>query len=126
MAVLRILLLLLCLNVFKTADASVGKLISQAAKTIVKATKNIKVQKAPSPLPKPQKAPSPLPKPQKAPSPGPKQKYTEKNAAKDTGVSLKEVSKAWHQARVDAQRAGELPERAARKAAQKAAKKGEF
>mmetsp|Transcript_39195 Transcript_39195/g.73078 ORF Transcript_39195/g.73078 Transcript_39195/m.73078 type:complete len:143 (-) Transcript_39195:102-530(-) len=47
-------------------------------------------------------------------------KYTKKDAARDTRVSVKEVSKAWHQARVDAQKSGLLPERKARKAAQAA------
>lgn len=43
--------------------------------------------------------------------------YDKKDAAADTGVSTKEVSRAWHDARDDAQKAGELPERAANKAA---------
>lgn len=43
-------------------------------------------------------------------------KYTEHDAAKDTGASLKEVAETWHQARDDAQKAGELPEREANKA----------
>uniref|UniRef100_A0A7S1WP68 Uncharacterized protein n=1 Tax=Alexandrium catenella TaxID=2925 RepID=A0A7S1WP68_ALECA len=46
--------------------------------------------------------------------------YTMKDAAKETGVSTEEVSRAWHQARVDAQKSGLLRERAARKAAQAA------
>lgn len=33
-------------------------------------------------------------------------KYTEKDAAKDTGSSGKEVSRAWHEARNDAAREG--------------------
>lgn len=36
-----------------------------------------------------------------------KGKYTEKDAARDTGVSEKEVNRAWHQARDDAMRSGE-------------------
>lgn len=40
-----------------------------------------------------------------------KSKYTLKDAAKDTGVSTKEASKAWHDAREHAQKAGELNER---------------
>lgn len=44
-------------------------------------------------------------------------KYTKKDAAKDTDVSISEVSRAWHAARDDAMKAGELPERAANKAA---------
>jgi len=50
-------------------------------------------------------------------------KYTEKDAARDTHSSLKEVNAAWHQARVDAQACGELPERAAHKAEQAGGKK---
>ena len=42
--------------------------------------------------------------------------YGKSDAAKDTNSSVKEVSQAWHQAREDAQAAGELPERAANKA----------
>ena len=42
-------------------------------------------------------------------------KYTVTDAAKETGVSSKEASSAWHQAREDAQKSGELPERAANK-----------
>jgi len=45
-------------------------------------------------------------------------KYTEKDCARDTHSSLKEVSAAWHQAREDAQASGELPERAENKAKQ--------
>ncbi len=41
--------------------------------------------------------------------------YNEKDAAKDTDSSSKEVSEAWHQAREDAQKSGELPERAEHK-----------
>ncbi len=41
--------------------------------------------------------------------------YDKPDAAKDTGVSIKEVAETWHQAKDDAQRAGELPERAAHK-----------
>jgi hypothetical protein len=44
--------------------------------------------------------------------------YDKKDAAKDTGSSISEVSRAWHDAREHAQAAGELPERAASKAAQ--------
>ncbi len=44
-------------------------------------------------------------------------KYTEKDAAKDTDVSIKEAHETWHQAREDAQKSGELPEREANKAA---------
>lgn len=51
--------------------------------------------------------------------------YTEKDAAKDTGVKQKEVEKAWHDARSDAQKAGELPERQARKDAQEKRNKGD-
>ena len=42
-------------------------------------------------------------------------KYTVTDAAKDTGVSSREASSTWHQAKDDAQKAGELPERAAHK-----------
>ena len=38
-------------------------------------------------------------------------KYNEKDAAKDTGVSQKEVAKAWHRAREQVMAGGELPER---------------
>lgn len=41
--------------------------------------------------------------------------YTKKDAAKDTNTSTSKVSKAWHDAREDAQKGGELPERAANK-----------
>lgn len=41
--------------------------------------------------------------------------YTEKDAAEDTNSSVKEVSEAWHDAREDAQKSGELPEREANK-----------
>lgn len=41
--------------------------------------------------------------------------YTEKDAAKDTGSSEKEVSRAWHSARDDAASSGELEERNERK-----------
>ena len=37
--------------------------------------------------------------------------YNEKDAAKDTGVSVKEVNQAWHDARDDAMKSGELNER---------------
>ena len=53
------------------------------------------------------------------------EKYTEKDAAKDTGVKQKEVEKAWHDARSNAQKAGELPERQARKDAQEKRNKGD-
>ena len=43
-------------------------------------------------------------------------KFTKKDAAKATGVTIKEVSRTWHQAKDDAQKSGELPERAANKA----------
>jgi len=33
-------------------------------------------------------------------------KYTEKDAAKETKVSIKEVKRAWHQARNDAAKEG--------------------
>ena len=36
-------------------------------------------------------------------------KYTEKDARRDTGVGRKEVSHAWHQARQDARKSGEIP-----------------
>lgn len=36
-------------------------------------------------------------------------KYGLGDAAKDTGVSSKEASRAWHQAREDARRSGEIP-----------------
>jgi len=42
--------------------------------------------------------------------------YDKVDAAKDTGSSTSEVSHAWHVARDDAQKSGELPERAAHKA----------
>lgn len=42
-------------------------------------------------------------------------KYTVTDAAKETGTSSREASGAWHQARDDAQKAGELPERAVNK-----------
>jgi hypothetical protein len=45
-------------------------------------------------------------------------KYTAKDAAKDTGASGKETARAWHDARQDAQNAGELSEREANKANQ--------
>ncbi len=48
-----------------------------------------------------------------------KKGYTPSDAAQDTGVSEKEVREAWHQAREDAQRAGELPERKVRKERQR-------
>ena len=44
--------------------------------------------------------------------------YDKKDAARDTDSSTKDVSRAWHDAREDAQAAGELPEREANKAAQ--------
>ncbi len=44
-------------------------------------------------------------------------KYTVTDAAKETEVSSREASSTWHQARKDAQESGELPERAANKAA---------
>lgn len=37
--------------------------------------------------------------------------YTKKDAAKETNTSTSKVSKAWHDAREDAQKSGELPER---------------
>lgn len=36
-------------------------------------------------------------------------RYTEKDAAKDTGVSIKEVNETWHQARDDARESKEIP-----------------
>ncbi|TDI82595.1 MAG: hypothetical protein E2O79_06220 [Caldithrix sp.] len=50
-------------------------------------------------------------------------KYSEKDAAHDTGVSTKEVERAWHDAREDAMAEGYLPERLARKQKQEAQKK---
>lgn len=47
---------------------------------------------------------------------GEDRKYDKKDAAKDTDSTTSEVSRAWHDAREDAQEAGELPERAASKA----------
>jgi hypothetical protein len=41
----------------------------------------------------------------------PKNKYTEKEAAKETDSSGKDTSRAWHQARENAQKDGQLPER---------------
>jgi hypothetical protein len=40
-------------------------------------------------------------------------KYTEKDAAKDTNSSNKEVESNWHQAREDARASGELTDRPA-------------
>lgn len=37
--------------------------------------------------------------------------YTQKDARKETKATQKETSEAWHQAREDAQKAGQLPER---------------
>lgn len=37
--------------------------------------------------------------------------YSKQDAAADTGVSTKEASQAWHQARNDAASSGELTER---------------
>lgn len=42
-------------------------------------------------------------------------RYTKKDAARDTGCSVKEASRAWHEARRDMQKSGELPERARNK-----------
>lgn len=42
-------------------------------------------------------------------------KYSEKDAAKDTGSSGKEVAEAWHSAKDDAAASGQLPERNANK-----------
>lgn len=38
-------------------------------------------------------------------------KYDEKDVAKETGVSVKEASGAWHQAREDARESGEIPKK---------------
>lgn len=38
-----------------------------------------------------------------------RKKYTLKDAARDTGVSTKHASRAWHQARQDARRSREIP-----------------
>ncbi|HET8574947.1 MAG TPA: hypothetical protein VFM02_02115 [Candidatus Paceibacterota bacterium] len=35
--------------------------------------------------------------------------YGKKDAARDTGVGTKKVSKNWHKARNDARRSGEIP-----------------
>lgn len=48
-----------------------------------------------------------------------KEKYTKQDAAKDTDAGGKETARAWHQARDDAEKSGELPERAANKAKEK-------
>jgi len=40
-------------------------------------------------------------------------KYSEKDAAKDTGTNVKDVRKTWHQAREDARKSGELNDRPA-------------
>ena len=45
--------------------------------------------------------------------------WGKKDTAKETGDSVKEVSKAWHQARSDSQEDGRLPERERSKAAEK-------
>lgn len=45
--------------------------------------------------------------------------YDEEKAAKDTGVSIKEVKEAWHTAREQAQKAGQLDERKANKEGKK-------
>jgi hypothetical protein len=42
-------------------------------------------------------------------------KYTEKDARKETDSSRKETKEAWHTAREDAQKSGELPERPSNK-----------
>lgn len=44
--------------------------------------------------------------------------YDKKDAANDTGSSVKETSTAWHDAREDAQKDGELTERAVEKISQ--------
>jgi hypothetical protein len=44
--------------------------------------------------------------------------YSKKDAARDTGSSPKDVSRAWHDAKDAAQKSGQLPERAASKAQQ--------
>ncbi len=36
-------------------------------------------------------------------------KYTEKDAAEETGAGGKETARAWHQAREDAREIGEIP-----------------
>lgn len=43
----------------------------------------------------------------------PGNKYDEKDAARDTGASNKEVAQTWHQARDDARASGELSDRPA-------------
>jgi hypothetical protein len=44
-------------------------------------------------------------------------RYTEKDAAKDTNSSVKEVKEAWHEAREKAAQSGELWERGVQKLA---------
>ncbi|CAE7270685.1 unnamed protein product [Symbiodinium microadriaticum] len=110
----RLILAWLLVHIASAAGPALAKVVKQVVKAIKTPATKTPVK---PPMTKP---PSPPPKMNKPPSPPPKMQYTKKDAAKDTGVSLKEVSKAWHQARDDAQKAGELPERAARKAAQAA------
>lgn len=50
--------------------------------------------------------------------------YSKKDAARDTNASAKDVSRAWHDAREAAQQSGQLPERAANKAAQQSKTSG--
>lgn len=45
--------------------------------------------------------------------------YDKKDAARDTDSTIKDVAHAWHTARDDAQKAGDLPERADSKDADK-------
>ena len=40
-----------------------------------------------------------------------KSKYTEKDAARDTGAGGKDTARAWHQAREDARESGEIPKK---------------
>jgi hypothetical protein len=49
--------------------------------------------------------------------------YDKEDAAKDTDTSTSKVSEAWHDARDDAQKAGELSEREANKSAPDSGKK---
>lgn len=49
--------------------------------------------------------------------------YDKKDAAKDTDTSTSKVSEAWHDARDDAQKADQLPEREANKSASESGSK---
>jgi hypothetical protein len=108
-------------NVIGLATGAVigGIVAKKAAEDLPVILENSKIGGGSKPEPKTQPKAQSQPKPKPKPQQPKKLRYTEKDAAKETGVKEKEVARAWHDARDDAMKAGWLDERQVRKDTQR-------